>query len=87
MDVIVRKPSETEKTSMKKEPIWECEPKTFTWYYDEQETCLILEGCASVKAENKEISFNAGDLVIFPKGLSCEWTVTKKIKKHYKFGN
>ncbi|MCP9909814.1 DUF861 domain-containing protein [Cyanobium sp. BA20m-p-22] len=29
-------------------PIWGCEISTFHWAYDEQETCLLLEGDVSV---------------------------------------
>lgn len=29
-------------------PIWGCEVSTFTWTYDDQETCLLLEGDGTV---------------------------------------
>jgi hypothetical protein len=29
-------------------PIWGCEISSFPWTYDEQETCLLLEGDVSV---------------------------------------
>jgi len=32
------------------------------------------------------IEFNAGDYVVFPKGLKCKWEIKKKIRKHYNFG-
>ena len=28
--------------------IWSCEPSTFPWSYDEQETCLLVEGDVTV---------------------------------------
>ncbi|MBF0546604.1 MAG: cupin domain-containing protein [Candidatus Riflebacteria bacterium] len=86
--MIVKKPTpqELEQLGVKKWGIWTCEPKTFDWSYDDKETCYILEGKATVKAKDHEISFGSGDLVIFPKGLSCIWTVRENIKKHYKFG-
>lgn len=87
MKIIVRKPLQDEVEKMKKLPVWECEPKNFPWHYDEEETCLILEGSVKVKAGCEEVEFGAGDLVIFPEGLSCEWSVSKKVRKHYKFGN
>lgn len=86
MKIEVRKPTEKESADMKKKPIWECEPKKFPWHYDDRETCLILEGSVKVKAGAEEVSFGAGDLVIFPKGLDCEWNVVKKVRKHYIFG-
>jgi uncharacterized protein len=31
------------------------------------------------------VEFGAGDLVVFPKGLSCTWDVLAAIDKYYKF--
>ena len=63
---------------------WECEPSTFDWSYDSNEDCYILEGKAKVKTSTQEVEFGKGDLVSFPKGLSCTWTVIEKIKKVYR---
>ena len=86
MDILVRKPTEDEKAAMSKKPIWECDVSTFDWYYDDQETCLILEGEVAVAYEGGCAHFGAGDYVVLPKGLSCVWKVTKPVKKHYQFG-
>lgn len=68
-------------------PIWEKEISEFPWYYDEKETCYILDGNVVVTPENDDaVEINKGDLVIFPQGMSCSWKITKGIKKHYKFG-
>ena len=68
-------------------PIWECEPSNFSWNYNEKEICLIIEGEANIKTEAGEIYFiKSGDLVEFPKGLSCEWQIIKSIKKHFRLG-
>ena len=53
--------------------IWEKEKSIFDWSYDSDETCYILEGKARVKTEWEEVTFEKGDLVKFPKGLSCTW--------------
>ncbi len=84
----VRKPteSELEELGVKSWPIWECEPSTFDWEYSDKETCYILEGKVTVKSDDQEVSFGAGDLVIFPKGLKCVWNVEQAVRKHYKFG-
>jgi len=67
-------------------PIWEKEVSCFDWYYDETEICYLLEGRVVVNTkEGKEIRFGAGDLVIFPKGLSCTWDIKEPVKKHYSF--
>ena len=69
-------------------PIWEREPSIFQWNYNEKEICLIIEGEASIKTEGGKIYIiKSGDLVEFPKGISCELQITKKIKKHYRLGN
>ncbi|HGY5536980.1 MAG TPA: cupin domain-containing protein [Prochlorococcus sp.] len=68
-------------------PIWTCEPSTFPWTYAEQETCLLLEGEVTVTPEQGEpVKFGAGDLVIFPSGMSCTWKIDKAVRKHYRFG-
>ncbi len=68
-------------------PIWEKEVSRFDWSYDEREICYILEGHAKVEPESGEpVEFGAGDLVTFPKGMSCVWDITSSIKKHYKLG-
>lgn len=64
-------------------PEWTCEPSTFDWHYDSTETCYIIEGKATVKAENQEVSFGPGDWVVFPEGLSCVWVVHELIRKKY----
>ncbi len=69
-------------------PIWECPPSKFPWIYSDKEICLIIEGEANIKTEEGEIySIKSGDLVEFPEGLSCEWEITKSIKKHFRMGD
>lgn len=88
MDIDVHKatPDEIKKLGAKSWPIWECEPSEFPYHYDEKETCLILEGQVIVEAPGQKVSFGPGDIVIFPKGLSCKWKVSKAVRKHYNFG-
>jgi len=88
VEVVVRKPTkeDLEDLGVTGWPIWECEPSTFDWTYDERETCYILEGDVIVKGASNKVHFRAGDLVIFPKGLTCVWTVSQRVRKHYKFG-
>ena len=85
MEIIVRKPTEQEVVEMKLNPVWTCEVSEFEWYYDSEETCLIIEGEVTVSYGAKSISFAEGDYVVFPKGLSCVWKVTKPVSKHYIF--
>jgi uncharacterized cupin superfamily protein len=67
--------------------IWEKEASKFQWFYDEKETCYIIEGEAEVSDKNgKSVRFTAGDMVHFEQGLECTWKILKAIKKRYKFG-
>ncbi|MDZ7260591.1 MAG: cupin domain-containing protein, partial [candidate division KSB1 bacterium] len=46
-----------------------------------------LEGEVVVTPDGeKPVQISKGDLVTFPKGMSCTWKVRKDVKKHYKFG-
>ena len=88
MKIEVRKPTKEEADRIKAENwgIWTKEVSEFPWSYDEPETCLILEGEATVTHKDGSAKFGKGDLVIFPQGLECTWKITKAVRKHYKFG-
>lgn len=67
-------------------PIWEKSVSSFPWTYDAEEVCYILEGEVTVQPENgAAVTIKKGDMVTFPKGMSCHWTIHKDIKKHYQF--
>ena len=83
--IIVRKPTAAEIIDMEAKPTWNCGISVFDWFYDSEETCLITEGEATVEFAETSVSFGAGDYVVFRKGLSCVWKVTKPVKKHYIF--
>ena len=69
-------------------PIWTKEESEFPWSYDETETCYLLEGEVEVTPDGGEpVEFGAGDLVTFPKGMSCKWKIRKAVRKHYTFGD
>jgi uncharacterized cupin superfamily protein len=68
-------------------PVWTKEVSRFPWKYDDKETCYFIEGDVIVEAEGGQpIQVGKGDLVTFPKGMSCTWNIRKHVKKHYKFG-
>ena len=67
-------------------PIWTCEISEFPWEYDVEESCLLSDGEVFVTTGSDTVHIKAGDFVIFPKGLTCVWKVTKPIRKHYQFG-
>ena len=86
-EVKIEKPTEEKlnKLGVDEWGIWEKEPGIFDWSYDTPETCYILEGKARVKTPTGEVEFGKGDLVRFPEGLNCTWTVVDKIRKRYSF--
>ena len=87
-NIVIKKLSDVEVDNMGilNWPIWTCEVSEFPWKYDVEESCLILKGEVYVAVGSDTVQIKAGDFVIFPKGLSCVWKVTKPIRKHYQFG-
>jgi len=68
-------------------PIWTKEVSTFPWTYDEREMCLFLEGEVVVTPDGGvPVEMGKGDMVTFPKGMSCTWEIKQGVKKHYNFG-
>jgi uncharacterized cupin superfamily protein len=68
-------------------PIWTKEVSEFPWSYDSSETCYLLEGEVVVTPDGGEpVTITAGDLVTFPRGMSCRWDVRSPVRKHYTFG-
>jgi uncharacterized cupin superfamily protein len=89
MKIKVEKPSadKLEKLGVANWPIWTKEVSEFPWYYDEKETCLVLEGHVVVTPEGGEpVEIKGGDFVEFPAGMRCVWKITQSIRKHYYFG-
>jgi len=68
---------------------WEKEKSVFDWYYNNTETCYILDGEVEVtdSETGEKLDFKKGDLVQFPKGLKCVWNVKKPVRKYYMFGD
>ncbi|KAL2513399.1 RmlC-like cupins superfamily protein [Abeliophyllum distichum] len=68
-------------------PKWGCPPSKFPWTYSSKETCYLLKGKVKVYPEGSDeaVEFGAGDLVEFPKGMSCTWDVSEAVDKHYNF--
>ena len=48
----------------------------------------MLEGEVTVTPDVGEpVKFEAGDLVVFPAGMSFRWYVHVAVRKHYQFGD
>ena len=81
------KPTQDEINATNNWGTWSKEISTFPWQYDDKETCLILEGEATVEDSlGHTITFEKGDMVEFEEGMECTWKITKNIRKKYKFG-
>lgn len=89
MEITIKKnpdPAELEKMNIKKWSIWEEVVSEFPWQYQETEVCYILEGKVIVTPDGGEpVTIEKGDLVTFPKGMSCTWKILSDIRKHYSF--
>lgn len=83
----VKKPTPDEINETDSWGTWGKEPSKFPWYYDDKETCFILQGKAIVTDNSgNQITFKKGDWVEFEQGLECTWEISETIKKKYKFG-
>lgn len=66
-------------------PIWTKEVSEFPWTYDGEETCYFLEGEVTVTPDGgAPVTMGQGDLVTFPRGLSCRWRITQPVRKYYR---
>ncbi len=84
----IERPNRKKLSSMETEAWspWECGVETFDWQYVQgTEKAYIQQGRAIVKTDWEEVEISKGDLVTFPKGLKCTWTVLEPIKKIYTF--
>jgi|SRR5271165_6847767 len=62
--------------------IWHCTEGKFNWYYDFDETILILEG--SIVLENESLRptrYGPGDVILFRDGAHAKWHVEGHVKK------
>jgi uncharacterized cupin superfamily protein len=62
--------------------VWECSEGKFHWYYDFDETVLILEG--SIVLENdtmRPTRYVAGDVIFFKNGAHARWHVEGRVRK------
>ena len=62
--------------------IWSCTEGKFNWYYDVDETIMILEG--SIVLESKGMPpkhYGVGDVIFFRDGAHAKWHVEGYVKK------
>jgi hypothetical protein len=62
--------------------VWHCTEGRFNWYYDFDETILILEGSIVLESDNMSPTrFGPGDVVFFRDGAHARWHVEGHVKK------
>ena len=62
--------------------VWQCSEGKFNWYYDFDETILILEG--GIVLENDAMHptrYGPGDVIFFKDGAHARWHVEGHVKK------
>ena len=62
--------------------IWSCTEGKFNWYYDLDETAVILEGSILLESEDVPlVRYDVGDVIYFRKGAHAKWHVERYVKK------
>jgi uncharacterized cupin superfamily protein len=62
--------------------IWSCTEGKFNWYYDFDETIMILEGSMVLESEGMPPTrYGLGDLIFFRNGAHAKWHVERYVKK------
>ena len=62
--------------------IWSCTKGKFNWYYDLDETIMILEGSTVIESDGmRPKRYGAGDVVFFREGAHAKWHIEKYVKK------
>ncbi|MGY3448554.1 cupin domain-containing protein [Bradyrhizobium sp. USDA 4353] len=62
--------------------VWHCTEGKFNWYYDFDETILILEGAIVLESEGMPAKrYGPGDVIFFRDGAHAKWHVEGHVKK------
>ena len=62
--------------------VWECSEGKFNWYYDFDETVLILEGLIVLESDTMPPTrYGPGDVVFFRDGAHAKWHVEGRVRK------
>src|SRR6185437_5188500 len=62
--------------------IWSCTEGKFNWYYDVDETIMILEGSIVLESEGmSQRRYGVGDVIFFHRGAQAKWHVEGYVKK------
>jgi uncharacterized protein len=62
--------------------VWHCTAGKFDWYYDFDETILILEGGIVLESDTMPPTrYGPGDVIFFKDGAHARWHVESHVKK------
>jgi uncharacterized cupin superfamily protein len=62
--------------------VWECSDGKFNWYYDFDETILILEGAVVLESDTMgPTRYGPGDVIFFKDGAHAKWHVEGRVRK------
>jgi uncharacterized cupin superfamily protein len=62
---------------------WDCTAGRFRWYYDVDETIVIVAGSVSLRVdEEAPVLLGVGDAAYFPAGHWVTWHVESYVRKH-----
>jgi uncharacterized protein len=62
--------------------VWECSAGKFNWYYDFDETVLILEGSIVLESDTMPSKrYAAGDVIFFKDGAHARWHIEDRVRK------
>jgi uncharacterized cupin superfamily protein len=62
--------------------VWECSEGKFNWFYDFDETVLILEGSIVVESDTMAPTrYGPGDVIFFRDGAHARWHVEGRVRK------
>jgi uncharacterized protein len=62
--------------------VWECSAGKFNWYYDFDETILILEGSIVLESDTMPSKrYAAGDVIFFKDGAHARWHIEDRVRK------
>ena len=62
--------------------VWHCTAGKFNWYYDFDETILILEGGIVLESDTMPPTrYGPGDVIFFKDGAHARWHIESHVKK------
>jgi uncharacterized protein len=62
--------------------VWHCTEGKFNWFYDFDETILILDGSIVLESDGMPPTrYGAGDVIFFRDGAHAKWHVERHVRK------